>query len=488
MKMKRKCSVILSCCITALLLCLLLGSLNRVMKLKTSDIQFDAFYQTEENFDVLFLGTSHIMNGISPMDLWAQNGIVSYNLATPGCRIATSYWTLKNALDYTAPKVVVLDCAYLLDDKINTNINYSHRLFDAMPLTGTKVQALNDLVESRSTRLSFLFPFYIYHSRWDELTMSDFYFDTYCGTMGFSGQVTVEPTEIPYFSLQSGADISNVSTEYLQKIIQLCKTQDISLVLTFLPFNASETSQNDAAYVAAMAQKYGLGWIDPNTLSEIINPDIDFANNYEDNAHINLSGAHKLSYYIGSYLASHYNLSDHREDPVYASWNEYYAVYRNTKQQYLTVQTYASSYLMLLADRDYDLVLSVPDSSLWDNPAYTELLYNLGIDSELVSDDTKTIVISGSDRTVEYFPVACSAGASFDTAIGSISIQPGENAENVLWLDSGEICSLEELADSSAFSVVVIDHSTKAFVDQVSFGKTAADIEVVRSQTVQAGT
>ncbi len=478
--MKRNRSIILSCCITLLLLCLLLCALQQVVKLKTSDIQFDAFYQSEENFDVLFLGTSHVMNGISPMDLWEQNGIVAYNLATPGCRIATSYWTLKNALDYTTPKVVVLDCAYLLDDKINTNINYSHRLFDAMPLTGTKLQALNDLVESRSARLSFLFPFFIYHSRWDELTMSDFYFDTYYGTMGFSGQVTVEPTEIPYFSLQSGADISNVSTEYLQKIIQLCKTQNISLVLTFLPFNASEASQNDAAYVAAMAQEYGLDWIDPNTLSEIINPDIDFANNYEDNAHINLSGAHKLSYYIGSYLASHYNLPDHREDSAYAAWNEYHAVYREAKQQYLTAQTYASSYLMLLADRDFDLVLSVQDSSLWDNPAYAELLDNLGIDSEQVSDNTKTIVISGSDRTVNYFHSPCSAGASFDTAIGSISIQPGENTENVLRLDSGEICSFASSDDSTAVSVVVIDHSTKAFVDQVSFSKMSADIKLMR--------
>lgn len=486
--MKRKCSVILSCCITVLMLCLLLGFLNRVMKLKTSDIQFDAFYQTEENFDVLFLGTSHVMNGISPMDLWEQNGIVSYNLATPGCRIATSYWTLKNALDYTTPKVVVLDCAYLLDDKINTNINYSHRLFDAMPLTGTKLQALNDLVESRSTRLSFLFPFCIYHSRWDELTMSDFYSDTYYGTMGFSGQVTVEPTALPYFSLRSSADISNVSTEYLQKIIRLCKTQDISLVLTFLPFNASETSQNDAAYVAEMAQEYHLDFMDPNMLSEIINPDVDFSNNYEDNAHLNLSGAHKISCYVGNYLTAHYSLPDHREDPAYASWNEYDAVYRETKQQYLTAQTDASSYFMLLADRDFDVVLSGLGSSLWENPTYAALLNNLGINLDQISDDTKTIVISGADGTVEYFHDACSAGANFDTNIGLISVPPGEDADHILRLDSNDICSLEDLDDSSAFSVVVIDHSTKTFVDQVSFSKTSADIEVVRNQTVQTGT
>ena len=306
--------------------------------------------------------------------------------------------------------------------------------------------------------------------------------------MGFSGQVTVEPTTLPYFSLQSSSEISNVSTEYLQKIIQLCETQDISLVLTFLPFNASEASQNDAGYVAEMAQEYGLDWIDPNTLSEIINPDIDFANNYEDNAHINLSGAHKLSYFIGNYLTSHYNLPDHREDPAYASWNEYDAVYRETKQQYLTAQTYASSYLMLLADRDFDLVLSGLDSFLWDNPAYAELLYNLGIDSEQVSDNPKTIVISGSDRTVNYFHSPCSAGASLDTAIGSISVQPAEDAGNMLLLDSNEICSLAASDDPSVFSVVVIDHSTKTFVDQASFSKTSADIEVTRNETARTGT
>lgn len=480
--MKRKCSIILSCCITVLLLCVLLFSLNQVMMLKTSNTQFDAFYQSEENFDVLFLGTSHIMNGISPMDIWEQNGIVSYNLATPGCRIATSYWTLKNALNYTAPKVVVLDCAYLLDDKINTNINYSHRLFDAMPLSKTKIAALNDLVESRSTRLSFLFPFFIYHSRWDELTKSDFYSDTYYGTMGFSGQVTVVPTSIPHFSLQESTDISNVSTEYLQKIIELCDVHDISLVLTFLPFNASETSQNDAAYVASIAKEYALDYIDPNTLSEIINPDIDFSNNYEDNAHINLSGAHKFSYYIGNFLASHYTLPDHRSDPAYASWNDYYTIYCETKQQYLTIQTSASSYLMLLADRDFDIVLRIQDSSLWNNSAYAELLYNLGIDSTQVSENTKTIVISGADRVVNYFQASCSAGAMFDTSIGYISVQSTDDGKNTLILDSSQICSLTELDDTAAFSVVVIDRSSGTLIDQVSIPKAFADTVVVRPQ------
>ena len=103
------------------------------------------------------------------------------------------------------------------------------------------------------------------------------------------------------------------------------------------------------------------------------------------------------------------------------------------------------------------------------------------MDSEQISEDTKTVVISGTDRTVEYYHTACSAGANFDTVIGSISIQPGEDAGNMLLLDSNEICSLAALDEPSEFTVVVIDHSTKTFVDQVSFCKTSADIRVMRN-------
>ncbi len=160
---KDKIRVISAVLFTIILLLFALYFLFSVMEDKKSRDRYQEFYNQEEDFDVLFLGTSHVFCGISPMDMWEQNGIVSYNLATSGCRIASSYWILKNALDYTNPKVVVLDCAYLLEDKAHKNIGYVHGIFDAMPFNKHKVEAIKDLLGSgeRAKQIFFLFLFII---------------------------------------------------------------------------------------------------------------------------------------------------------------------------------------------------------------------------------------------------------------------------------------------------------------------------------------
>jgi hypothetical protein len=62
------------------------------MERKASDFKYANFFEQDEDFDVLFFGTSHVINGIFPMELWNDYGIVSYNFGGHGNEIATSYW------------------------------------------------------------------------------------------------------------------------------------------------------------------------------------------------------------------------------------------------------------------------------------------------------------------------------------------------------------------------------------------------------------
>jgi hypothetical protein len=62
------------------------------MERKASDFKYANFFEQDEDFDVLFFGTSHVINGIFPMELWNEYGIVSYNFGGHGNEIATSYW------------------------------------------------------------------------------------------------------------------------------------------------------------------------------------------------------------------------------------------------------------------------------------------------------------------------------------------------------------------------------------------------------------
>lgn len=63
-----------------------------VTERKESREKFAQFYNEEENVDVLFVGSSHVLNGIFHMELWNDYGIVSYNMAGHGNRMILNYW------------------------------------------------------------------------------------------------------------------------------------------------------------------------------------------------------------------------------------------------------------------------------------------------------------------------------------------------------------------------------------------------------------
>ena len=100
---------------------LLLITLDRVFLPKWSypqayntSYQMETFWNLPNNTnEVLFLGTSHMMCGISPVEIYEKNGIVSYNLGTASQPIQGTYYLLKEAFKYQSPKVIVLDVSNL---------------------------------------------------------------------------------------------------------------------------------------------------------------------------------------------------------------------------------------------------------------------------------------------------------------------------------------------------------------------------------------
>ena len=201
---------------------------------KDSKEKFAAFYETEDDIDVLFLGSSHVLNGIFPMELWNEYGIVSYNMAGHGNRMAMNYWVLKNALDYTSPKLVVLDACMLASDEKISSLEQLHISTDHIPYSQTKVDMINDLVEEEERKSDFLWKFSTYHHRWNELEEKD-----------FTGEITPEkgaesridvavPLEMEYVESdyimpkEDGAGV-----EYACKIIEECQEQGIDILITY---------------------------------------------------------------------------------------------------------------------------------------------------------------------------------------------------------------------------------------------------------------
>ena len=450
MKKESNITIIFRCFVTVVLLLYILGSLFSIFERKDSRDSFQEFYELQENIDVLFFGTSHVYNGISPMDIWEQNGIVSYNLGSPGCRIASAYWMMQNALQYTTPKLIVFDSAYLLDAKTHSNINFMHRIFDSMPLTRVKVEAIMDLYDKKEDISRFLFPFSLYHNRWDELSKEDFFYKPVYGKMGFMESCDVIDAVLPDFTPSEEKAVDNISTQYLNKIIDLCKQRNIKLLLTFLPYNVNEDSKNDAVFLQALAKEHGINYLGPEELLEIVNPNTDFMNNDENNSHFNLSGAHKMSYYLGNYISETYGIPDQRQNPTYKDWHQYYAFYEDYKVSLLHDQGRLENYLVAMADKNYTSFVYIHDQNSLQDNLVSNLLNNLNPEIREAQGGESVLLATKGGNTLA-------------------NVQISENAYPILYLNDDIQHHWEIPVTSADIFIIVMNEDGTNVLDTAAF-------------------
>lgn len=414
----KKGTSILSCIMVISLLMCSLYYLTKILEEKSSAMKYHDFFSQKEDFDVLFLGTSRVINGIFPMELWKDYGIVSYNLGGHQNELATSYWVMENALNHTTPEVVVVDC-FCLSSNIKTSENFSfvHLSLDAFPLNLTKISAAKDLlndpvieeriaagtIQGRGTEdrsiWGILWNFSVYHSRWNELRQVDF---DLTGSLE-KGAETRIGIEIPLTPDQVQSDEilqeNTVGAEYIRKIIESCDSKGIDVLLIYLPSPTPYSTQiQEASAAQKIAEEYGVNYINFME-SDTINYNTDC---YDSTTHLNPSGARKVTDYLGQYIMDHYSVADQRTNSDYSEWQEDYQQYAEFKLSNLKNQQSLDDYLMLLADKNFKAVIEINNPDIWNSNYYCHLFENLGIDrgnSHSISVNSD----SGSDLKITVF-------------------------------------------------------------------------------------
>lgn len=374
---------------------------------KDSMEKYQPFYDQKEPFDVLIIGTSHAINGIFPMDLWDDYGIVSYNFGGHDNQPATSYWVLQNALQYTKPKLVVLDVfGAASQGKVSDDLSYLHLSTDSMPLSRVKVEMLNDILPDYGNIYDFLFDFSLYHNRWNELARDDF-FPEITKEKGAESRIRVASPEIyPLIEKDERFEEDSLGKEYIEKIIACCQENGIEVLLVNLPFPASGQKQRNANSIYPIAEKYGVRYVNYLYQEGIVNYQTDF---YDEDAHLNPSGARKVTKDLGRILSEEYHMPDHRQDQEYAGWFEDYEEYVKFKISNLKKQTGLKEYLMLLCDEDFQCCLSLKEGFDQNDGGLAEMLIQ-NIPAAEVS------VQAGQETTLQAVVVDIDTGEIVDTA------------------------------------------------------------------------
>lgn len=325
---------IVSCLLCAVFTALAVGACAAATEPKHAKVKYGTFYSAKENFDVIFLGTSHMYNSVLPQELWKQQGISSYNWGYSNSTPAENYYIIQDVVKRTSPKLVVIDIFGLAEYEKYDNGKYrddtieqQHVQFDAMALSMLKLRAVKDVFDNYSWR-DFLFNFIIYHNRWNELGKEDFA-PVYTHEMGaefLAGSGRAEYNPIPE---TERTEISTVCYPYFLDTLEFLSEKGIEVLCVCLPSPASEDEQRVANSVAEDIEKYpGCTYLNMLNLGLI-----DFENDiYLDNGHLNYYGAEKVTAFLGNYLRKNYSLDDYSGSPM---WQKEYALYSKYKEEKL---------------------------------------------------------------------------------------------------------------------------------------------------------
>lgn len=278
---------------------------------------FVSEYYREENkdFDVIFVGDCEVYENFSPVALWNEYGINSYIRGSAQQYIWQSYYLLEDTLRYHKPKVVVFNIQSLQYDESQSEA-YNRMTLEGMKWSRAKVGSINASMTEDEHFIDYVFPILRYHDRWKELTSDDVKYMFKTKPITFNGyymRTDVLPAkDVPEGRPMEDYSFGDKAWEYMDKIRTLCEENDIELVLIKAPSLYPYWYDEYEAQVEDYASKYNLTYI--NFLEHQDETKVDYnTDTYDGGLHMNLSGAEKLSHYIGPILLEH-GATDRRGD------------------------------------------------------------------------------------------------------------------------------------------------------------------------------
>lgn len=321
-----------------------------------------------------------------------------------GESLAITYYNILLALEKVKPNLIVIDTfpIYWESTIQEEKSGLIHDALDAYPISYTKFLTIKNLFSKENVLekvFEYLFNFSIYHARWNELNKSDFYLmNEY--EKGAKSLVNISKiNKISNFeSIEIYNKDENDNMRYLRKIIEYCKENGIEILPVFIPYYALDYQISTSKYVQKICDEYNVNYI--NFLNmDIANYDIDFA----DTSHLNVSGARKVTDYIGKYIIENYDIPDQRENHYYNHWYKDYNEYIDYKIRRLQDnKNNLNKYLMLLyGEKDIKYEIKVSSKrEIKEGSTLFNLLKNLGNNYEIDDNvfEDKTIKITTWDK------------------------------------------------------------------------------------------
>lgn len=273
------------------------------------------YYESTVPHEVLFLGDCEVYENISTVTLFENYGISSYIRGSAQQLTWQSYFLLEDTLRYETPEVVVFNVLALKYGEPQSE-SYNRMTLDGMRWSSSKWDAINASMTEGEHMVDYVFPLLRYHSRWDELTSTDFehvFSRDRVTVNGYYMRCDIVPEgEFPLAMPLADYTLPETSMDYLARIAELCRENDIELVLIKAPTLYPHWYEQWDEQVREFARENNVPYINYIYLRDNMGLDMS-VDTYDAGLHLNITGAEKFADYLGRYLTDNYELTDFRD-------------------------------------------------------------------------------------------------------------------------------------------------------------------------------
>lgn len=266
--------------------------------------------EPENSIDVLILGNSQSYCSFIPMEIWKEQGITSYVCGVPLQMMYQSEGYLRRAFRTQSPKIVILETLTIFAEYSRT---------EALPEKAAE-----------------WIPLLRYHDRWKSLRAEDWYkpvrYTHVRGDKGYHTFREIEPADTTDYMIptEEVRRVPSKNIRHIQNMQALCQEHGAQLVLVSVPSTANWNQANHNG-IAAVADSLGITYLDLNLMPEEV--PIDWNVDTKDRGdHMNITGARKVSDFMGQWLAETGLFEDKRSWEAYSQWNVFLQEYLEDKE------------------------------------------------------------------------------------------------------------------------------------------------------------
>ena len=123
------------------------------------------YYREEGKSDVIFVGSSTVYSGVSPIQLFKDYGITSYDRSNASQTTWISYYMIEDAIKYSKPRLVCFDVSFSRNDDNYVEEASTRKALDGMRFGISKINCINEAMGEDEKLIEYLFPLFRFHSR-----------------------------------------------------------------------------------------------------------------------------------------------------------------------------------------------------------------------------------------------------------------------------------------------------------------------------------